>query len=140
MPASDFTWYPTWVEPETVDFAVSITECENFKKDYQAVSDNRLKRFNLIFEGVLDSTRNSMAAHYTNSATGSLNFFEWTTVPSYLDSGTTMVVRYVKDSYDEKPRSRYWDIEMTFEESTEDSPGITFGEVGLYFGEEALEF
>ena len=140
MTASDFTWYPTWVEPETIDFAVSITVCENFKKDYQAISDVELERFNLIFEGVSDANRNSMIAHYTNSATGPLHYFEWTTVPSYLNSGTTMMVRYVKDSYDEKPRSRYWNIECTFERSDEESPGVTFGAEGLYFGDEALEF
>jgi hypothetical protein len=140
MPASDFSWYPTWVEPETVDFAVSITVCENFKKDYQAVSDSELTRFHLIFDGVTDTNRNSMFSHYANSATGPLQYFEWTTVPSYLNSGTTMLVRYIKDSYKEKPRPRYWEIEMSFEGSSIASPGITFGEEGLFFDEEPLEF
>jgi hypothetical protein len=115
MPASDFTWYPTWVETEAPDFAVSITECENFKKDYQVIDGDKLETFNLTFDGILDSNRNSMLVHYTNSAIGSYNYFEWTTVPSYLDSGTTMDVRYVKDSYKEEVRSRYWYIECSFE-------------------------
>lgn len=140
MAASDFDWYPTWVEPEKPDFSVLVTETENFKKDYQEISDSNTERFHLTFDGVSDSNRNSMRDHYTNSATGPLEFFTWTTVPSYLNSGTTMVVRYIKDSYKERPRPRYWEIELSFEESPETTPGVTFGDVGLYFGEEALEF
>jgi len=138
--ASDFIWYPTWVEPVPVNFPVLITECENFRKDYQIVSDVETGIFHLSFDGVTDANRNLMAAHYVSSATGPLNYFIWTTVPSYLNSGTTMVVRYIKDSYKEKPKSRCWEIELSLEETSISQPGITFGDEGLYFSEEALEF
>jgi hypothetical protein len=138
--ASDFTWYPTWVDPETISFSVSITECENFKKDYQVVSDSKTEVFNLSFDGVTDTNRNLINAHYVTSATGPLHYFTWTTVPSYLNSGSTMVVRYVKDSYKEKPKPTYWEIELSFEGTSISQPGVTFGDEGLYFGEDALEF
>lgn len=111
---ADFTWTPTWVTPRPPVFAVWITDSESFKKDYQLLDTNALRFFDLDFDGVSDSTRNSIIAHF-NSVTGPYDSFVWTTVPSYLNSGTTMTVRHVENSYKEIPRERHWEITFSFE-------------------------
>ena len=105
---------PTWVVPREEDFAVLITQSESFKKDYQLLDTNSIRVYDLTFTGVTDSIRNTIFAHRT-SVTGPYDSFTWTSVPSYLNAGTTMTVRYVAKSYKEQPQARSWDIRLSFE-------------------------
>ena len=107
---------PTWAVPREPRFAVLITPSESFKKDYQLLDTNSIKVYDLTFSGVTDSTRNSIIAHFA-SVTGPYDSFVWTSVPSYLNAGTTMTVRYMQNSYKEQPQARSWDIQLSFEKS-----------------------
>jgi hypothetical protein len=92
-PPLDFLWTPTWVIPLVPDVGVSESPDDRYIKDYYQIHSNVEKMFDLVF--------------YLP--------FIWTTVPSYINEGTTMTVRYVDRSYKEDVKSRYWTIEMTFE-------------------------
>jgi len=105
---------PTWVSPRAPVFAVLITPSESFKKDYQLLDTNSQGIYDLTFDGVLDATRNTIIAHYTG-VTGPYDNFVWKSVPSYLNAGATMTVRYVLGSYKEEPRERSWQIKCSFE-------------------------
>ncbi|MFH1623545.1 MAG: hypothetical protein ABID54_00125 [Pseudomonadota bacterium] len=105
---------PTWVYPREPVYPVIITASENFKKDYQLLDDNSQDIYDLHFDGISDAVRNTIAAHRAGVSGGYDNFV-WTSVPSYLNAGTTMTVRYVRGSYNEEPRARSWEINFAFE-------------------------
>jgi len=111
---TDFKWNPTWVIPLVPDVGVLESPDTRYVRDRYQMHSNLEKMFELVFEGVTDTTRNNINAHYSN-VTGPYWPFVWTTVPSYINEGTTMTVRYVDRSYKEEVKSRYWSIEMTFE-------------------------
>ena len=111
---ANFTWTPTWATPRAPQFAVLITPTESFKKDYQLLDTNSINIYDLEFDGLLDATRNSIVAHFIG-VTGAYDSFDWNTVPSYLDAGTTMTVRYLPGSYKERVESRHWEIKLAFE-------------------------
>jgi hypothetical protein len=111
----DFTWTPTWVTPRAKQWPVLITQSESFKKDYQLLDTNSLNVYELEFDGVTDSTRNAILNHFTG-VTGPYDSFWWSTVPSYLNIGSGVTVRYLPGSYQESPRARYWEITFSFEE------------------------
>ena len=111
---ANFTWTPTWVMPRVPQYAVLITQSESFKKDYQLLDSNSIDRYDLSFDGISDTDRNAVVGHYSG-VTGPYDSFIWTTVPSYLNAGTTMTVRYVSGSYKEEPSARYWSIKLSFE-------------------------
>jgi hypothetical protein len=113
-PPLDFLWTPTWVIPLVPDVGVSESPDDRYIKDYYQIHSNVEKMFDLVFEGVTDTIRNRISKHYSR-VTGPYLPFIWTTVPSYINEGTTMTVRYVDRSYKEDVKSRYWTIEMTFE-------------------------
>ena len=112
--AYDFTWIPTWVTPRARRHAVEITRSENFKKETYLLDGNSLRVFDLEFSGVTDGVRNAISGHYSN-VTGPYSSFEWTTVPSYLNAGTTMDVHYIPGSFREEPEARSWVMKMSFE-------------------------
>jgi len=112
---ADFLWTPTWVIPLVPDVGVLESPDDRYIKDRYQMHSNVEKMFDLVFEGVTDTTRNKISRHYSR-VTGPYRVFDWTTVPSYINEGTTMTVRYVDRSYKEDVKSKYWTIEMTFEE------------------------
>ena len=111
----NFTVTPTWVTPRAPQYAVIITMSESFKKDYQVLDSNANKIFDLTFDGVSDTTRNTILSHYS-SVTGPYDSFTWKSVPSYLNEGSSMTVRYKQGTYAEEPRERSWQIKFSFEE------------------------
>ena len=113
---ANFTYIPTWVTPIAPKYAVIITQSESFKKDYQLLDTNSIQRYTLKFEGVSDTNRNLMIAHYSG-VTGPYDSFSWTTVPSYLNEGASLTVRYSPGGYREKPDAAYWNIDITFEKN-----------------------
>ena len=113
--ARSFYWRPTYVTPVEPEFTVIITIADSFKKDYQLLDTNSMRMFDLSFSGVSDSGRNAIAKHHSSAATGPYAVFAWTTVPSYLNSGSTLNVRYIAGSFKQEPQARSWDLSMSFE-------------------------
>ena len=111
---ASFTWAPTWVYPVVPDVGVLESPDERFVKDHYLLHGNLDKTFDLVFSGVSDTGRNAIQTFYSN-VTGPYYPFEWTTVPSYINEGTTMTVRFVDGSYKEEVQARYWNIECSFE-------------------------
>jgi hypothetical protein len=110
----DFDWIPTWVIPLVPDVGVLVSPDDRYVKDYYQMHSNVEKMFDIVFEGVTDTIRNRINRHYSR-VTGPYLPFTWTTVPSYINEGTTMTVRYVDRSYKEQVQAKHWEIEMTFE-------------------------
>ena len=113
---ANFSFTHTWATPVAPKYAVFITQSESFKKDYQLLDTNSIQKYTLRFDGISDSDRNLIVAHYSG-VTGPYDSFSWTTVPSYLNEGGALTVRYVPGGYRERPSATYWTIDIIFEKN-----------------------
>lgn len=109
---ADFTWTPNWVRPQKPTFPVLVTEAESGKKQRGLLDTAAARTYRLSFEGVSDAVRNAIKDHY-EAQYGEYSKFSWTTVPSYINEGSSMDVYYV--DYDEDPLANGWDIDIVFE-------------------------
>ena len=126
MAATDFIWTATETHVILPQYAVRITQTENFKKDRQLLDTTALEQWRLVFK-VLDQSsgspnRDNLFDHYndtSNSIFGTFGSFSWLNAnqPNHIrDSGTDKTVVYV--SYQESvvlAKVRRWNIEIVLE-------------------------
>lgn len=115
---ASFTFPPTWVFPEEVQYHTVITEAESQKKEYFNISGSTpVEQYKIVFSGVSDAGYNGgtgILDHY-NGQLGGYQYFTWTSVPSYILGGSDVSGRWVEGSFKQTPRANSWDIEIMFE-------------------------
>lgn len=121
MGTHDFGITPTWVYPVEEKYNVIKTESENYKKEYYLLSTTPNIQYQLVFNGITDSTFASIQTHY-RSVSGEYALFDWNSVPSYINGGgglgTTMQGRWVEKP-DWSPDSKSWNVKMLFEKDVQ---------------------
>jgi len=123
MAADDFNIMPTWVQPFAPDYPNVITESENYKKDYQNLSDAPVKRYKLIFNGLSDANFETLYDHFYSRYAG-YDDFAWksTAIPTYINSvfdlgGGDLAGRWVEGTFKFSVKANHWDAEVVFEVS-----------------------
>ena len=91
-----------------------ITKMEGLRRKARVKSSEPDRTFKLKFNGQTDTEKNAIKAHY-DSQYGDGDPFYWTTVPSDIDSGTNIYVRYKSISFD-KIMNNIHEISIEFQE------------------------
>jgi len=118
---ADFTWTPIQVVPSAPQFNVKRTRAVSFKRRYYEIDSNEEKLYTLNFglieaSGALNgNSRDDIRAHY-DAQKGFYTNFDWTAVPTYINSGSNINCRY--ESYDEVPdaNGNVWKVTIVFRE------------------------
>lgn len=115
--AANFTETPTVVQIKGRDYHVVETAVEDMKKRYYKLSNNPRLQWKLSFHAVTSTVMNNIVAHY-DSCYGSYSQFTWTSVPSYIESGSNLTGRWVQGSLNVTPLGKkYWNVDIVFEKS-----------------------
>jgi len=115
MAADDFSLKPTWVEPESPEYHNVITKAESYKKVFTNISTTPTRIFKLKFDGLSDTDYATLKTHYEGRM-GGYDSFSWTSVPAYIDSGTSKTGRWVDGSLKATPQAKHWEVEIQFEQ------------------------
>jgi len=113
--AANFTVTPTVVEHDLRDHNIIETQAEDMKKEYYKLSNTPTVRYRLVFNAISTTVMNSILDHYS-SCYGGYDNFTWTSVPSYIESGSNLTGRWVEKSLSIAPaRMARWNVEILFE-------------------------
>lgn len=110
----DFSYEPHAVRPGTPQWNVLATDMEGMTKKTRLISTRSKMTWELEFRLQTKAERDLLLAHY-NGQNGSLTPFNWTSVPSYIDSTSTYYVRYVE--YVETLIATLFNVVLKFEEA-----------------------
>lgn len=117
MAADDFSLVPSEVIELTPIFNNVITESESMKKEFLNLSTTALRQYQLTFNVLTTANKDVLLAHY-NARYGGYDEFTWTSVPSYIESGTNITGRWVDGSLQITPvGNKYWKCSITMEKS-----------------------
>jgi len=113
--AANFAVTPHIVTLEKRDYHTIETQAEDMNKEYYKLTSNAQVQYRLRFTAVNSSTMNTILGHY-DACFGAYDSFTWTTVPSYISSGSSMSCHWVANTLDITPAGmKYWNIEGIFE-------------------------
>ena len=114
---ADFSYTPQEVIALEPEYPVVITQSDSFKKNYQLIETTARERYLVIFKAIATSVRNNILTHWNTTGYGGYASFSWTTVPSYIKSGSAQTVRYVPGSYSEEFQdlSGLYNVQFIFE-------------------------
>jgi hypothetical protein len=114
---ANFTYTPQEVIALEPEFPVIITQSDSFKKNYQLIETTATERYSLLFKAISTTVRNNILSHFNTTGYGGYASFSWTTVPSYIKTGTSQTVRYVPGSYLEEfaDLSGLYNVSIVFE-------------------------
>jgi hypothetical protein len=113
---ANFIWEPEYVTPKK-SYPVYLTPSEiPGKKEALLLDDNPELIYSLTFKAVDPADRLSILAHY-DGRFGPYSTFTWNGVPSNINGGAAMTVRYAESNpYSEKPlEAGLWEIQINFE-------------------------
>uniref|UniRef100_A0A6M3IG39 Uncharacterized protein n=1 Tax=viral metagenome TaxID=1070528 RepID=A0A6M3IG39_9ZZZZ len=123
MAADDFTITPTWVDVVDPIFNNVVTLSENYKKDFQNISDIPIERFVLRFIGLSDADAETVYEHYKSRYAG-YDDFAWKTaaIPTYINGfcdlgGADLAGRWIDGSLKITHGAYHVDMELTFEKT-----------------------
>ena len=114
MGVRDFDMKPTWVEPEEPVYNVLVTDSDGMKREHILVSTTAVKRYKVTYSGVSDGGYTQFLNHF-NSCYGGAYYFDWNSIPSYIESGATQRGYWVSGTWKPKVEARSWDWTITFE-------------------------
>ncbi len=113
--AANFTVTPNLVTIVKKEYHIIETQAEDMNKEYYKLSNNPQVRYRLHFAGVDSSTMNTILAHY-DAAYGPYDSFSWTTVPSYIESGSSITGNWVKGTLGITNNGMmHWNVELVIE-------------------------
>ncbi len=116
MAAGDsFTLNPTVVIPVAPEYHNIITPSESMKKEFINIAATPLEQWKLVF-AVLSSTNMNVAlTHYKDNSGGYYQFI-WTSVPSYINSGSDITGHWIDGSLNIAPNGKkHWSVDIIFE-------------------------
>lgn len=111
---ADFTFECHHCEPGTPIYNVLSTEMEGVTEKSRLISTRPKKTWQIEIRLQTKAERDQVLAHYTGQS-GTLIPFNWTTVPSYIDSTSTYYVKYVE--YSETLTATLFNITIKFKEA-----------------------
>lgn len=83
----------TKVEPGEPIFNNAVTKMEGMKKKARVKSPDPDQQFTVIYRGIDDTKKDEIMNHHSGQY-GDASPFYWRNVPTYINSGTDMYVRY----------------------------------------------
>jgi hypothetical protein len=118
MAAGDnFSLKPNVVEPQEPAYNNIATQSESMKKEYLNLAATPEEKFLLRFKALTSTNMSILLTHFKDNS-GGFYPFSWTSVPSYINSGSDMTGRWVQGSLKITPNgNRYWQCEVMFEKS-----------------------
>ena len=111
----DFTLTPNLVVTRTPAYYNVITQSESGKKEYMNIASTPTEQYELQFNALTNSQRDTLLTHYKDNY-GGYHSFIWKSVPSYINSGADMTGRWVDGSLRMSPVGNlYWRCSVVFE-------------------------
>jgi len=115
---SAFTLTPNQVVELEPIYNNVITESESMKKEFLNLSATALQRYKLSFKALTTANKDVLIAHYKDQS-GGYYPFSWSSVPSYIESGTSITGRWVDGSLSISPAgTSRWSATIIIEKST----------------------
>jgi hypothetical protein len=90
---SDFNFIPHHCSPKRKDYNVVSTDMEGMRIKTRLKSSLPMREWELEFRIQNKTERDALLSHY-DSQYGTLTPFNWTSIPTYISSETSIYVRY----------------------------------------------
>jgi hypothetical protein len=113
---SAFTLVPNLVTTLVPEYNNVQSQTESMKKEYFNISATPVESYRIDFNAITSAVRDTILTHYKDQS-GGYYPFSWTSVPSYIGSGSNITGRWVEGSLSMEKISNRWKVSISFEKA-----------------------